>query len=156
MTLLSAPEKTVTPARAFPHHGRLQLCFPARADQVSHVRRKVADYARRQGWSEVEADEIVLAVGEACNNAVSYGSLYDGNNCVHLTAHQSPSGPLCIEIRNSGGKFMPDLDRLRLLPDATAIHGRGFALMNALMDTVEVFSTGDDTIVRLVKRKPQG
>lgn len=152
MTLLLAPQETVTPPPAFSHHGRLRLCFSAQAAQVSRVRRAVAEYARRQGWSEGETDEIVLAIGEACNNAVSYGSLHDGNACVHLTAHQPPSGPLCIEIRNPGN-FTPDLDCLRLLPDAAAVHGRGFALMDALMDEVRVFSTDDETIVRLVKKR---
>lgn len=152
MTLLDI-KNSVNTAPNFMNHARLRLCFPAQAEQVSRVRREVTAYVRRQGWSEDEAEEIVLAVGEACNNAVSYGSLHDGNNCIHLTAHQSRSGPLCIEIRNPGGNFSLDLERLRRLPDSAAIHGRGFALMDALMDEVRVFSTGDETVVRLVKRR---
>ncbi len=151
MTLLLAPQKTVPVARPTARHRQLRLCFPARADQVSRVRRDVAECARRLGWSEDETDEIVLAVGEACNNAVCYGDHPDA--CVRLTAHPTPLGHLHIEIRNQGGRFTPNLARLRLLPDAAAVHGRGFALMDALMDEVCVFSEGDETVVRLVKKR---
>ena len=152
MTLLLDIEKTVNAPRP-KNHGRFRLRFPARADQVGRVRHAVAAHVRRLGWSEGEAEEIVLAVGEACNNAVSYGRTQDGDACVTLTAHQTPAGRLCLEVRNLGGRFEPNLDRLRLLPDAHAVHGRGFALMDALMDAVEVFSESDETVVRLVKQR---
>lgn len=153
MTLLLAPQKTVAPAPPVLGRGRLRLRFPTRTDQVSRVRRDVAEYVQRLGWSEAETDEIILAVGEACNNAVCYGDHPDGDGCVRLTAHPTPLGHLHIEIRNLGGRFTPNLARLRLLPDAAAVHGRGFALMDALMDEVCVFSEGDKTIVRLVKKR---
>lgn len=132
---------------------RLRLCFAARTDQVCRVRHRVAAHVRQLGWSEDETEEIVLAVGEACNNAVSYGRTEGRDDGITLTAHQTPAGGLCIEIRNLGGRFQPNLDRLRLLPDDNAVHGRGFALMDALMDEVRVFSQGDETVVRLVKRR---
>lgn len=147
MTLL---RETVNTPRPF---GRLRLCFPAQTDQVSRVRHAVAEHVLHLGWSEDEAEEIMLAVGEACNNAVCYGRTQDGDACVSLTACQTPSGRLLIEIRNLGGHFEPNLDCLRRLPDDTSVHGRGFALMGALMDEVHVFSEGDETVVRLIKKR---
>lgn len=151
MTLLM--ETVNTPRRCAP--GRLQLRFAARTDQVCHVRHAVADYVRRLGWSDDEAEEVVLAVGEACNNAVSYGRAEAPDACITLRAYQTPPGQICLEIRNPGGRFRPDLAQLRLLPGAHAVHGRGFALMDALMDQVCVCSEGDETVVRLVKRAAQ-
>ncbi len=132
---------------------RLRLRFRAQTDQVGRVRQSVAEHVRRLGWTQDETEEVVLAVGEACNNAVSYGRTEDGDACVTLSAHHTSEGCLCIEIRNPGGRFEPNLDSLRLLPEEDAVHGRGFALMDALMDEVRVFTQGDDTVVRLVKKR---
>ncbi len=54
--------------------------------------------------------------------------------------------------RNQGNGFHPDLEQIAALPDDQfATHGRGFGLMLALVDSVQVLSDGDNTTVRLTK-----
>lgn len=123
--------------------------FPARPEAIRTMRSVVGDYILGLGWTPDERDELVLAVGEACNNAVRYGS-EEANSEVTLCGRLSGPQQVEIEIWNFG-EFQPNLARLRELPSEESTHGRGFALMSALVDEVRVFSDGVQTVVRLVK-----
>ena len=125
---------------------------PALPEQARDMRHAVQRYLSELEWPDEAAYEVALAVGEAVNNAVSYGAGQD-DATVSLCCRLIRPGQLQIEVRNHG-TFAPDLDALSLLPDGLAVHGRGFALMSTLMDTVQVFSEGSETVVRLAKRLP--
>jgi anti-sigma regulatory factor (Ser/Thr protein kinase) len=138
------------------HHGVAPRCLvierPAQPEQARDMRHAVQRYLAEMDWPDEAAYEVALAVGEAVNNAVSYGE-GRGDATVSLCCRLIRPGQLQIEVRNHG-TFAPDIDALSLLPDGLAVHGRGFALMSTLMDTVQVFSEGQETVVRLAKRLP--
>ena len=132
----------------------LEIDLPAAPEQVGSVRRAVADFLRRRAWGEDDTDALLLAVGEACNNAVNYGGAGqpDPRFCVHCRSLGDDR--LQIDVRNRGNGFHPDLDDYGRLPeDEFATHGRGFGLMLALVDSVQVLAEGGNTVVRLTKSR---
>lgn len=131
------------------------LEIPALPEQVGKARRAVADFLRQQAWSDDDADDLLLAMGEACNNAVNYGGQGSADPRLVVSCHSLDSQRLQIDVRNQGNGFYPDLHACGQLPDAEefATHGRGFGLMFALVDDVQVLSDGENTIVRLTKSK---
>lgn len=133
----------------------LHFEVPAVPEQVGKARRAVADFLRLLAWSEDDADDLLLAMGEACNNAVNYGG--GGSADPRLIVSCQPLDPrrLQIDVRNQGNGFHPDMNECGQLPaaEAFATHGRGFGLMLALVDDVQVLSDGENTIVRLTKSK---
>ena len=142
---------TFTPAPRPKRTAPLRLTFPAQAVHVSATRRSVARFLRDAGWTEDSADAVILAVGEACNNAVEHCR---PEQAVTLSCILSRQG-LSVEVRNPGADFAPNLSDLCVLPeDEWATHGRGYALMSLLMDTVQVTAEDGQTVVRLFKTTP--
>lgn len=131
------------------------LEMPARPEQVGPARRAVADFMRAQTWEGEDADALLLAVGEACSNAVSYGGRGKSDPRFSISCLCLESGGLQIDVRNQGNGFHPDLNVVGTMPDLDefATHGRGFGLMLALVDDVQVLSEEGNTVVRLRKTK---
>ena len=131
----------------------LSMQIAAAPELIGSVRRRVADHARALAFGEDDVYALTLAVGEACSNAVSYGGAGFTDPQVFVTCAVPAPGRLQIDIQNQGNGFHPDMFAVTALPDpdAFAVHGRGFALMQALMDDVQVLSDGGNTVVRLTK-----
>ena len=138
-----------------PASDHLFLEVPAMPEQVGLVRRQVADFTRRLLWGVDDADALLLAVGEACNNAINYGRKDADEPLLTVACSRLSSDELRVDISNEGNGFHPDLDVLACLPEADefATHGRGYCLMTALVDSVEVLSDGVNTTVRLRKSR---
>ena len=138
-----------------PASDHLFLEVPAMPEQVGLVRRQVADFTRRLLWGVDDADALLLAVGEACNNAINYGRKNVNGPVLTVSCSRMSSDELRVDISNEGNGFHPDLDVLACLPEADefATHGRGYCLMTALVDSVEVLSDGVNTTVRLRKSR---
>lgn len=131
----------------------LSLEIAAAPELIGLVRRRVAEHARTLAFGEDDVDALVLAVGEACSNAVLYGGVGVPTPHVRVTCALPTPGCLQIDIQNQGNGFHPNLAVLSSLPAPAdfATHGRGFALMRALVDDVQVMSDGYNTTVRLTK-----
>ena len=133
----------------------LFLEIGAKPEMVAHARHEVADYTRRQCWNNDDVDALTLAVGEACSNAVNYGGKGCDAAVVWVSCTKIAPDRLQVDIKNQGNSFHPDLAKLSVMPDAEglATRGRGFALMYALVDDVQVLSDGANTTIRLTKSK---
>ena len=133
----------------------LFLEVPATPEHIGLVRRQVADFTRRQRWGEEDADDLLLAVGEACNNAVNYGRKDVPDPRLTVSCRRISPDELHVDVSNQGNNFHPNLALLSCLPttDIYATHGRGFGLMKALVDDVQVLSDGFNTTVRLCKSR---
>ena len=131
------------------------LELPARPEQVGPARRAVADFMQAQTWDGDDADALLLAFGEACSNAVCYGGRGEADPRVTVLCERLDCGCLQVDVRNQGSGFHPDLSVAGAMPGAEefATHGRGFGLMLALVDEVQVLSEGNTTTVRLRKAK---
>jgi serine phosphatase RsbU (regulator of sigma subunit)/anti-sigma regulatory factor (Ser/Thr protein kinase) len=118
----------------------LTLRLPAEPKALSSVRRALTRWLEHGGASEEEAQAIQLACHEACTNAIEHA--YRFGEATFEVKGQLRDGELTLTVTDSGGwRGAGDSDR-----------GRGFALMEGLMDGVEVNPGPDGTTVVMTRR----
>ena len=131
------------------------LQVPGTPAYISVVRYAVCGVARRMSFAGQDIDDLQLAVGEACNNAVEHGL----NDSVYPIRVRCRIGPEClrIEVRNRYDG-VPPCGSIGCKPEPGAYNGGGLGvfLMKTLVDCVD-FRWGKQTAtVRLTKNlRPQ-
>jgi len=126
----------------------ITLSLPSKAEYVSVARLTASVIANNMGFNIEEVEDIKVAVGEACNNAVLHGKCdQDRFNLNFVIDGQI----FMVEVRDTGNGFdfeeytEPDLMNPRE-------NGLGLFIMKSLMDEVEVTSTVEDgTCIKMVK-----
>lgn len=125
------------------------LEIPSSPEYVAIARRAVESMARRMSFSPNEIEDITLAFGEACTNAVKYGCPTDGSPNVEIKCSVLPDG-LCIEIRNNiadcAHPWVP------IEPDLTREGGLGLYMIRKLVDEVDIRWKNHSAVVRLFKK----
>ena len=119
--------------------------FAAQPAVLSTVRDFVRSHARDQSFSDI-AEDIALAVTEACANAI----LHSQSAEMRVSVSAGPDA-MEVEIQDQG-LFRPRIG----VPELDGEAHRGFQLMTAMMDEVAVIEGTPGrpgTLVRLVKRK---
>jgi serine/threonine-protein kinase RsbW len=119
--------------------------FPAVAESLAEIREYIRGLARVAGVPEPTTEDLVLAVSEACANAV----IHSGSSTIEIEWQLRPDR-IEIEIRDQG------LFRNRVrVPSVDGPGGFGIPLMAALTEEV-VIEEGTrrrpGTSVRLTKR----
>lgn len=110
--------------------------FPARAEALAQIRRAVAEAACRLGCGEGEAQDVVLAVDEACQNIIrhAYGCCgRDGDIRVRMTREGE-----CLAVRLIDSA--PPVDCATIAPrslDELRPGGLGTHFIRSVMDRVE-------------------
>lgn len=113
-------------------------------EELSAVRRLVAQEARTDGMSRDRVEDLVLAVSEVGANAIRHGR---GSGV--LRVWRRPDRIICqVECRG----HIQDPLAGRRLPGPLAAGGIGLWAVNQLCDLVEVRSSQDGTTVRLHTR----
>jgi anti-sigma regulatory factor (Ser/Thr protein kinase) len=119
---------------------RLVLRLPAEPKALSSVRRALTRWLEQAGATAEEARAIQLACHEACTNAIEHG--YRFGEATFEVVAELHDGELTLTVTDSGGwRGAGDADR-----------GRGFALMEGLMDGVEVTPSREGTTVVMTRR----
>jgi serine phosphatase RsbU (regulator of sigma subunit)/anti-sigma regulatory factor (Ser/Thr protein kinase) len=119
---------------------RLVLRLPAEPKALSSVRRALTRWLQQAGATTEEASAIQLACHEACTNAIEHG--YRFGEASFEVMGELRDGELTLTVTDSGGwRGAGDADR-----------GRGFALMEGLMDGVDVTPGRDGTTVVMTRR----
>jgi sigma-B regulation protein RsbU (phosphoserine phosphatase) len=127
--------------------------FPAQADRMAAVRETVRSAARLCGFDDQTAQDIVLAVGEACQNVIlhSYGDRDDGQ--------------ILLDIRRGGDRmvlrvvdFGPPVDPQRIRPrDLQDVRpgGLGTHFIQQLMDSADFGPApdGKGNVLQMTKKK---
>jgi serine/threonine-protein kinase RsbW len=131
----------------------LEARFPSAPRAVCAARRATRAFARRCGFGQWEISDIVLAVGEACNNAVEHGHVNGGQ--FTMRCRSDDDGAVTFEIEDSGGGFELDGKGTALAPSERGVRGLGIFLMRCLMDDVQFTMNEGGTTVRLMKRTHQ-
>ncbi|MBI2841929.1 MAG: ATP-binding protein [Armatimonadetes bacterium] len=129
---------------------QIRLEIPSTAEFVGVVRQAVAGIAGRMCFSPTEVDDLKLAVGEACNNAVRHGCPSSVNPYITVVCNVA-GDRLEIEISNglAGGELCPTIvDDL----DYSKEGGMGLYIMREIMDEVEIIWHDRTARVRMVKR----
>jgi anti-sigma regulatory factor (Ser/Thr protein kinase) len=124
------------PARAEPLH----LEVSTDPMLLREVRRDLAGWLRRGGASEEDVEVAQMACHEACSNAIEHGYGF-GEGSFTIDARLE-NGKVVLEVSDRGHW----VDR----PEGGLPHrGRGLALIEALMDAVQLSHDGEGTKVRM-------
>ncbi|HEY1673607.1 MAG TPA: SpoIIE family protein phosphatase [Streptosporangiaceae bacterium] len=125
------------------HPAPLELDFAADSGQLAPVRVALRDWLRRCDLSPRTIQDVLVAVGEACANAVEHGHRFAPGQRIRLRAAATAS-QLRLTVTDSG--------RWKAAaPDANPHRGHGIALMRALMQqvTIEPGDTGTTVDMQL-------
>lgn len=128
---------------------KIDLNIPCREAYVAIARLQAEAIARRLGFDEEKVQDIKMAVGEACDNAIEHGVSRKGVDVTYETFLDS----LRVTIRDYGPGFNPE-GKGCLPEDIFSERGRGVFLIKALADKAFIDSKpGEGTKIVLVKEK---
>jgi len=104
------------------------------------VRRDLAGWLRRSGASEEDVEVAQMACHEACSNAIEHG--YGFGEGSFTIDGRFENGRVVLEVSDNGGW-------IERAEGGLPHRGRGLALMEALMDAVQLTHDGGGTTVRM-------
>lgn len=137
-----------------------RLTVPARADRLAVVRATLRAALEGTGLTGAAAEEVVLAVDEACQNVVRHGYGGAGNGSMTVTVW-CDTADVVVEISDGAPSVDPAiLEATEALPDEAPDPdtlrpgGLGLSLIRRLMDEVTLMPGADGTgnRLRLVRR----
>jgi anti-sigma regulatory factor (Ser/Thr protein kinase) len=125
-----------------------ELVLRPEPSSPARARRFVSEYLAAQGVSDDECFEVLTALNEAVSNAYRYGVRDGGRTEIKVTI--VGKAPIEVTIADNGPGF--DFDEAQVARPPVLSHGgRGFFLMNELMDDVKVATGPSGTEVTLVR-----
>lgn len=129
----------------------VELEIPSSPEYVAIARQAVEGVARRMPFDPDQIEDLKLAVGEACSNAVKYGCPKGSQHNVEIRC-VIYSDALVIEVRNNiagcGSPVVPET------PDLSKVGGLGLFLIRQLVDEVDLLWEREMAIVKMLKRVP--
>lgn len=125
----------------------LTISIDADPQQLRVLRHALAGWLDDLGVPEADANDVLLAVGEAAANAVEHAYGRDRPGRAHLAA-AADGHRITVEVRDEGAWLAPSGD------DIT--RGRGILIMRSVMDEVDVATTRSGTVVTMSKQVPMG
>jgi GAF domain-containing protein/anti-sigma regulatory factor (Ser/Thr protein kinase) len=135
-----ADDVVLLAARLAPLPARLHGQWPADGNALARLRLLLRRWLRAQGATDLELEDITIAVQEACTNAVEHA--YGPGRATFELEATAADGRVRIAVRDAG--------RWRA-PRGTN-RGRGLPIMQRLMDVVDVHPTDTGTEVVLERR----
>lgn len=127
----------------------VELEVPSSPEYVAIVRQAVEGIARRMDFDEIQIEDLKLAVGEACSNAVRHGCAKDDLQHIAVRCMVLSDG-LSVEIRNNISNC--DVPLVPVAPDVTREGGFGLYLIRKLMDEVDIVWEPETAVVKMLKR----
>lgn len=131
----------------------LELRFPARADRMTMVRDLVRSAARFCGFDEAGAQDIVLAVGEACQNVILHAYEGRGDGPILLDILENAES-MILRVTDFGPAVAPAAVKPRELQDLRP-GGLGTYFIQNLMDTTDFgrAPSGVGNVLQMSKKK---
>jgi len=139
-----------------------ELRLPARATKLALARHYARTAAAACGFAEDACYELSVAVNEAVTNAIRHGKP-DAEGNIRVSVH-ADARSLTVAVRDfgtfsAGRAAGADGAAAGSAPAGGAARagaegGRGFAMMAALMDAVQLCVSSGSTTVRLCKARP--
>lgn len=121
--------------------------FRATPEELRRIRAAARIWLRRRAISPDEETDVLLAIGEACANAVEHAYAGAAPGAVEIRiAPAERDDSLLVEVRDFG--------RWREAPGRDPDRGRGIELMRALADDFELETGSAGTTVALQLRLP--
>lgn len=113
----------------------INLSLPSKPEYVSIARLTASYLANQMGFDVEIIEDIKLAVGEACNNAI----LHSGTEETYKIEFFNMPNELKIEIRDHGKGFSVENYKKPNAEDLQE-NGLGLFIIKSLMDQVEIES----------------
>ncbi|MEV5508368.1 SpoIIE family protein phosphatase [Streptomyces orinoci] len=126
------------------HPAPLEVAFPAESSQLAPVRKALRDWLGQCALPPDALQNVLVAVGEACANAIEHGHRHAQGELVRLRA-EALVDDLRLTVADSGRWKPPQ-------PEPGAHRGRGVALMTALMEHVTINPGPGGTTVHMQMR----
>lgn len=128
----------------------VKLSIPNKPEYVSIARLTASGIANRLGFDIDDIEDIKVAIGEACTNAIKHGLKSKSDNYdIEFIVEEDT---LTISVKDTGtGTCSVEVKE----PNAQALkeNGLGLFIINTLMDKVECISEeGKGTEIRMMKR----
>ncbi|WP_046229049.1 anti-sigma B factor RsbW [Paenibacillus algorifonticola] len=141
----------------------VQLTIPAEADYLDIVRLTLYGLAVKLGFEYEQIEDMKVAVGEACNNAIIHGYEHLGSGELHVNFEQQLDGlKICIRDNGTSFNYQQAINRTAGALHTTRLSdaptgGLGLYMMQALMDHVEVNTTSGTEVIltKLLGRKEE-
>jgi serine/threonine-protein kinase RsbW len=125
----------------------VNLSLPSKPEYVSVARLTASFVANKMGFDIEAIEDIKLAVGEACNNAVLHSGSFDTYNLEFIQNDET----LVIEIKDFGNGFKVENYTEPKLDDPQE-NGLGLFIIKSLMDSVTIESAeGNGTKIIMSK-----
>ncbi|MFI8193295.1 SpoIIE family protein phosphatase [Streptomyces sp. NPDC085946] len=128
------------------HPAPLEVAFPADAAQLSPVRKALREWLGTSGLSLYLTQNVLVAAGEACANAIEHGHRDAPGGTIRLRA-EVRAHALHLTVADSGRWKVPQ-------PELNQHRGRGIRLMEALMQQVTIAPGTQGTVVNMHTRIP--
>ncbi|GAC1410484.1 MAG: hypothetical protein NVSMB57_04290 [Actinomycetota bacterium] len=137
--LAPSDDTAILAMRLIPLGARLNIHVQRDPSMVAPLRQTVRRWLVAAGATEDETDEIILALGEACANAVQH-------------AGGSPSSTYKVEGVINGRVQITVHDRGTWRETRASGGGRGLGIMERFMDSVDI-QTGDSGTIVVMERR---
>ena len=126
----------------------IRISLPGKPEYVSIARLTASVIANQMGFDIDDVEDIKVAVGGACNNAVLHGKSQEE---VFEVQFEVQSSRMVIEVSDNGSGF--DMDEYQApAPGELKENGLGIFIMKTLMDEVDFIPVQNNgTTIRLVK-----
>src|SRR5690606_37407459 len=118
------------------------FCYDYFEATVGATRYYVGRHSRQHGVAEARVDGLVQAASEIAANSIRHGGGFG------RLAIWADAGALIVQLTDAGHIVDPLAGRLA--PPPEALDGRGLHLANQLCDLVQLRSSPEGTVVRLV------
>lgn len=125
----------------------INISLPSKPEYVSIARLTASFVANQMGFDIETIEDIKLAVGEACNNAI----LHSGSDETYKLEFINKLDSLIIEVVDQGRGF--DVGNYKK-PNAEDLqeNGLGLFIIKSLMDTVEI-ETSEGSGTKIIMSK---
>jgi len=133
---------------------RVELVFPSEFRHVDLVHSVCDRVSAVVGFDQDQTTNLGLAVREATINAIKHGNRMNARKKVSVL-FQFDKRDVIVSVQDQGHGFDPSTMRDPTRPEnIDRPNGRGFLLMRAFVDRIEVEPVRRGTVVRLIKRVP--
>ena len=127
-----------------------------RREKLKEIRLFVSEVLLDIGFSESEANKVILAVDEVCANLIIHSNNCDPSEHIEIYVEDSKEGVVNFEIVDYGIGFNynnykePNLEEI---VRRRKKGGLGIMLVKKIMDSVEFSQEKNKNVCRLMKRK---
>ena len=127
----------------------VEMEIPSAPEYVGIVRHAAEGIARRMSFDTAQIEDLKLAVGEACTNAVRHGCPRNGMSNVEIRFVVMPAG-LMVEVTNGIGNC--ESPALPTKPDIDKEGGLGLYIIRQLVDEVDILWEKETATIKMLKR----